>query len=77
MILLATFIATGSSSAVPRITVEQIQAPQYGGGEDPVGKTQRTCEMMGAVYKASLSGKLPSGTTVVMTCMPTRSAEDS
>lgn len=76
MILLATFIATGSSSAVPRITVEQIQTPEYGGGQDPVGKTKRHCETMGDIYKTSVERWLPNGTRVVITCMPVRSAED-
>lgn len=72
MILIATFIATGSSSVVPIITVEQFKTPEYGGGQDPVGKTKRTCETMGETYKTNIVGWLPNGTRLVMTCMPER-----
>ena len=76
MILLATFIATGSSSVVPRITVERFQTPEYVGGQDPEGRTKRTCETMGDIYKTSVERWLPNGTRIVITCMPTRNVDD-
>lgn len=68
MILLATFFAVGSSSAVPHVTVERIRTPEYIGGRDPE-LTKKTCEEIGRVYAKSLEAKMPSGMTVVMTCL--------
>lgn len=70
MILLGTFISIGAEQMVPKVTVVQISTPEYAGGLDAASKTRKTCEKMGELYKTSLVGQLPSGTKLVLTCMP-------
>lgn len=73
MILLATFVATADNEfavAVPSIEVTQMKVPPQADGltYSPV-KTKKLCEAMGREYVNSISATLPSGTTVVMSCI--------
>lgn len=72
MILLGTFISIGASQMVPKVTVVQIKTPEYIGSLDGSDRTRETCERLGELYKISLIGELPSGTKLVITCLPER-----
>lgn len=73
MILLATFVSVSVVSGrreVPSIEVEQIKVPsQAEGMAYSTVKTKKLCEAMGREYANSLYATLPSGTTVVMSCV--------
>lgn len=76
MILLVTFLSTGSLEQVPGVNVVQIKVPElYAtvGVFDPTKidreRTRKNCETIGKLYVDSLAGKLDSSTQVVVTCL--------
>lgn len=76
MLLLITFLSTGSLEQVPDVKVVQIKAPSFSvtdGGfmtaKHDDERTRKNCEAMGKLYVDSLAGKLDSGTQVVVTCL--------